>query len=76
MLPYNTNEAFYYQIERTRSLTSSATSGDMNGFIFFSQVITSPIYMRLLVNAIKSGHYRYSVGYVKAASFGFLPTSL
>ena len=39
----------------------------MNGFVFFSQVITSPIYMRLFVNAVKSGHYKYSVGYVKAA---------
>lgn len=44
----------------------SATSGNMNGYIFFSQVITSPVYMRLLVNAMKSNHYVHWESYIKA----------
>ena len=51
-------------------LRVSATSGDMNGFIFFSQAITSPIYMRLFVNVVKSGRYRYGVKCIKA-TFSF-----
>ena len=35
----------------------SATSGTLNSFIFFSQVVTSPVYMRLFINAIQA--YRY-----------------
>ena len=55
---------FYFVVVTFRV---SATSGDLNGYVFFSQVITSPIYMRLFVNAIHAGHHRhyYSGTYMK-----------
>lgn len=43
----------------------SATSGNLNGYIFFCQVITSPVYMRLFVNATKSNHYVHWEHYIK-----------
>ena len=42
-----------------------ATSGDMNSFVFFSQVVTTPLHMRLFVNAIQARHYRNNVTYLK-----------
>lgn len=39
----------------------SATSGNLNGYIFFSQVITSPLYMKLFVSALHTKqHYNHN----------------
>lgn len=43
----------------------SATSGSMNGCIFFSQVITSPLYMRFFVSAEQAGHFLHTATYLK-----------
>ena len=48
---------FYFVVVTFRV---SATSGDLNGYIFFSQVITSPIYMRLFINALHAGYYGHN----------------
>lgn len=43
----------------------SATFGDLNGYVFFSQVISTPLYMRLFVSANQANYYEYNKTYLR-----------